>query len=41
VNEDVERAGREVEAIVTALRCSSVRRRTLVENLLASFGGKD
>src|SRR5499427_10294757 len=41
VNEDVERAGREVEAIVTALRCSSARRRTVVENLLASFGGKD
>src|SRR5215813_2538157 len=41
VNEDVDRAGREVEAIVTALRCSSVRRRALVENLLASFGGKD
>jgi len=41
MNEDVERAGREVEAIVTALRCSSVRRRAVVENLLASFGGKD
>ncbi len=41
VNEDVERAGREVEAIVTALRCSSSRRRAVVENLLASFGGKD
>jgi guanylate kinase len=41
VNEDVEKASREVEAIVTALRCSSVRRRALVENLLASFGGKD
>ena len=41
VNDDVDRAGREVEAIVTALRCSSVRRRALVENLLASFGGKD
>src|SRR6266478_8878249 len=41
VNDDVERAGREVEAIVTALRCSSVRRRAVVENLLASFGGKD
>ncbi|HLK04581.1 MAG TPA: guanylate kinase [Candidatus Acidoferrum sp.] len=41
VNEDVDRAGREVEAIVTALRCSSFRRRALVENLLASFGGKD
>jgi guanylate kinase len=41
VNENVESAGREVEAIVTALRCSSVRRRALVERLLASFGGKD
>lgn len=41
VNEDVERAGREVEAIVIALRCSSSRRRAMVENLLASFGGID
>jgi len=41
VNEDVEKAGKEVEAIVIALRCTSVRRRALVENLLASFGGKD
>jgi guanylate kinase len=41
VNEDVERAGREVQAIVTALRCSSERRRDRVEKLLASFGGKD
>jgi len=41
VNEDVERAGREVEAIVIALRCSNTRRRALVENLLASFGGTD
>ena len=41
VNEDVEKAGIEVEAIVTALRCTSARRRALVENLLASFGGKD
>jgi len=41
VNEDVERAGREVEAIVIALRCSNVRRRVLVEDLLASFGGTD
>jgi guanylate kinase len=41
VNENVEQAGREVEAIVTALRCSSVRRRAMVERLLASFGGKD
>ena len=41
VNEDVERAGREVQAIVTALRCTSARRRDRVEKLLASFGGKD
>src|SRR3982075_3221165 len=41
VNDDVERAGREVQAIVTALRCSSARRRGRVEKLLASFGGKD
>ena len=41
VNEDVEKAGQEVVAIVTALRCTSARRRALVENLLASFGGKD
>src|SRR5277367_5791466 len=41
VNEDVERAGREAQAIVTALRCSSARRRATVEQLLASFGGND
>jgi guanylate kinase len=41
VNEDVENAGREAQAIVTALRCTSARRRDRVENLLASFGGKD
>jgi len=40
VNEDVERAGREVQAIVTALRCTKVRRQDLVEKLLASFGGE-
>src|ERR1700731_3853763 len=40
VNEDVERAGREVQAIVTALRCGKARRRGLVEKLLASFGGE-
>ncbi|PYT97693.1 MAG: guanylate kinase [Acidobacteria bacterium] len=39
VNEDVERAGREVQAIVTALRCTSSRRRDQVQRLLASFGG--
>lgn len=41
LNDDVERAGREVQAIVTALRCSSPRQRDRVERLLASFGGKD
>ncbi|HUL15815.1 MAG TPA: guanylate kinase [Terriglobales bacterium] len=39
VNDDVERAGNEVVAIVTALRCASPRRRPRVEELLASFGG--
>src|SRR5881394_1676347 len=34
VNEDVERAGREAQAIVTALRCTSARRRARVEKLL-------
>jgi len=37
VNDDVERAGREVEAILTAIRCSSARQRGRVERLLASF----
>jgi guanylate kinase len=41
MNDDVERAGREVQAIVTALRCTRERRRGQVEQLLASFGGKD
>jgi guanylate kinase len=41
VNESVEIAGREVQAIVTALRSSTERRRARVEKLLASFGGKD
>lgn len=41
VNDDVERAGREVQAILLALRCSSARNRGRVEQLLASFGGKD
>jgi guanylate kinase len=41
VNENVEIAGREVQAIVTALRCSTARQRARVERLLASFGGKD
>jgi guanylate kinase len=41
VNDDVGRAESEVVAIVTALRCSSARRRPRVEQLLASFGGND
>jgi len=41
VNEDVERAGREAQAIVIALRCSSARRRDQVQKLLGSFGGKN
>jgi guanylate kinase len=39
VNDDVERAGREAQAIVLALRCSSARRRDRVRQVLASFGG--
>jgi hypothetical protein len=38
-NDDVERAGKEAQAIVVALRCSSVRRRDRVKKVLASFGG--
>jgi guanylate kinase len=41
VNDSVERAGREAQAIVIALRCGSARRRPQVQQLLASFGGKD
>ena len=40
VNDNVERAGREAQSILTALRCTSVRRKPQVESLLASFGGK-
>ena len=39
VNEDVAVAGREAQAIVTALRCTTARRQLRVEKLLASFGG--
>jgi guanylate kinase len=39
VNDDVERAGREAQAIVVALRCSNTRRRDRVKQVLASFGG--
>jgi len=41
MNRDVEQAGCEVEAILTAVRCSRPRQRGRVEELLASFGGKD
>jgi guanylate kinase len=41
VNDDVERAGRDAQAIVTALRCKRERRRLQVDELLASFGGKN
>ena len=40
VNDDMERAGRAVQAILLALRCASARNRGFVERLLASFGGK-
>jgi len=39
VNDDVERAGREAQAILLALRCGSARRRDRVNQVLASFGG--
>jgi guanylate kinase len=39
VNDDVERAGREAQAIVMALRCASGRRHNRVNQVLASFGG--
>ena len=41
MNQDVEQAARQVEAILTAVRCSRPRQRHRVEELLASFGGKD
>ena len=39
VNDDVERASKEAQAIIIALRCSSARRRNRVNQVLASFGG--
>src|SRR5271165_1794458 len=39
VNEDVERAGKEAQAIVVALRCQSARRHDRVNQVLATFGG--
>ena len=41
MNTDVEQAGRAVESILTAVRCGRTRQRARVEELLASFGGKD
>ena len=38
MNQDVEQAARQVEAILTAVRCSRPRQRRRVEELLASFG---
>jgi guanylate kinase len=38
-NDDLERAGKEAQAIVVALRCSNDRRRDRVKKVLASFGG--
>jgi guanylate kinase len=38
-NDDLERAGKEAQAIVVALRCSNERRRDRVRKVLASFGG--
>ena len=39
VNDDVERAGREAQAIVIAARCSRARGRGRLSQVLASFGG--
>lgn len=39
VNDDVERASLEAQAVVMALRCGSARRRDRVRQVLASFGG--
>jgi guanylate kinase len=39
VNDDVERAGLEAQAVVLALRCGSARRHDRVQQLLATFGG--
>ena len=39
VNDDVERASQEAQAVVLALRCRNDRRRDRVEQLLATFGG--
>jgi guanylate kinase len=41
INDDIERAGREAQSIVIALRCNKERRGPRVQEFLASFGGKD
>lgn len=41
VNDNVERAGREAQSILLALRCKSERRRGQVQKLLSSFGGRN
>jgi guanylate kinase len=39
VNDDLERAGREVQAIVVGLRCQVARNEGRVREILKSFGG--
>jgi guanylate kinase len=39
VNDDLERAGREVHAIGLGTRCRSSRARPVVERILKTFGG--
>jgi guanylate kinase len=39
VNDDLERAGREVHAIGLGTRCRSSRARPVVERILETFGG--
>ncbi len=39
VNDDLERAGREVQAIATAARCRSAQNNDRVRKILGSFGG--
>ncbi len=39
INDDLERAGREVQAIATGARCSVERNEERVRNILKSFGG--
>jgi guanylate kinase len=39
INDDVERAGREVQAIALAVRCSRGENEAQVRRILESFGG--